>query len=333
MCGLAGVMGRGITADDINAFEDIFWMSPIRGKDSAGLFTYTPTGQYSKPKFRLKRRIGPSSYFLSCDAKLPDNDRMIRTVYTEVFMGHCRWATIGDVTHENAHPFDTKKFVSAHNGTLIEKRYDDKVKTDSQMLFEDMDERGIEPVLDGLSGKSAYAVTIFDKASKKLYMARNYERTLSIGIVKDRGVVFWASEPDFIRLACKRHKIDVEIYNLRAFKLYEFDLDNIVKGNLTPYTKVELNNPWSIKNSGVWSARTHGPSTVGPTSTWGGTASTGWESDWCDECGVELYGMSLSCARENKTARGSSTFTCTECIIKERNDKHESLGDLDVRVG
>src|SRR5690606_11388339 len=112
----------------------------------------------------------------------------------ELFMGHCRAATVGKVTKENAHPFDIGSIVGYHNGTLVDERYSKHpTKTDSELLMEDIEKYGVEETLNGLSVASAYAVAVYHKGEGIISLARNHHRPFFIAFNQKRSVVYWAS--------------------------------------------------------------------------------------------------------------------------------------------
>lgn len=82
--------------------------------------------------------------------------------YSRIFIAHVRWATRGNVSQENCHPFNYKQWLFAHNGTVdrdwlfnqLEERHRSAIEgeTDSEVLFHWLIqniERG-DSVLDGL---------------------------------------------------------------------------------------------------------------------------------------------------------------------------------------
>lgn len=124
---------------------------------------------------------------------------------------HVRSATKGAITDENAHPFEFDKLIGMHNGTLRDKKYEHSDKTDSELMFQEMNDEGIIPVLEKLDPWSAYASVIFNKEDGKLYFVRNDQRNLYFGIHATRSVMYWASEDWMIR----------EMVNRNTEKLYK----------------------------------------------------------------------------------------------------------------
>jgi glutamine phosphoribosylpyrophosphate amidotransferase len=300
LCGLCGLAGTGISTKDIDAFETLFGISYLRGPHSTGLMTYNPSKGFRKKPIQINKRLGPSPSFLQADSSKPFGDRQFGSIFTEVFLGHCRYATVGKIDIDNAHPFDTGKYVSAHNGTLIDLKYskDDK-KTDSQMMFEDMESKGISPVLEDLSAFSAYAVSIFNKQTKELTFARNSERGLSVGVSKSRDVMFWASELDMLKFMAGRsaHKIELEYYVFEPDKIYTTAVKDI-KG----------------KNHNFWSIEDIKPKPKSAIAS--GMAGDMWDvanDEWCSSCGQVLWGRMLESA-ERVVWNNQEYFTCRECV-------------------
>ena len=103
MCGIVGYIGNRKAAPLlIHGLKKLEY----RGYDSAGIATL------GKNKILIKKDIG----------KIEDIDKTIQLTKLDGVIGicHCRWATHGGVTKENAHPHtDCKNNISiVHNGII-----------------------------------------------------------------------------------------------------------------------------------------------------------------------------------------------------------------------
>lgn len=243
MCGLAGLIGRNLFQCDVDIFKELLFVTSLRGMHSTGVMGARETEKgwtwaiekevLSSPEFIKKHNESVFDAMHKCD----------------IFMGHCRDATVGEVNEENSHPFDTPNLIGAHNGTLRDYKYrSDKTKTDSQMMFEAMSEEGIVPVLQDLHGLSAYAVSIFEKKTGTLHLARNIHRPLYIALGTQYSLCIWGSDYHMLKLVAERGRLPVEVFRLEPDRLYSIDLDKITryepsKDNV-PWTSVEIHSKW-----------------------------------------------------------------------------------------
>jgi glucosamine 6-phosphate synthetase-like amidotransferase/phosphosugar isomerase protein len=243
MCGLAGMVGYDIQKEHREMFTTLFGVTYLRGHHSTGLFTAQPLAK--KDTMKLKRMTTASPNFIKTDLS-ERNGSLLSDPWADLLMGHCRSATVGEVTKENSHPFDTPSLVGAHNGTLHDywswglKNTPDVDKTDSQIMFNRMHEKGVEEVLKDMMPNSAWALSIYMKKTKKLILARNKHRPLYVSFVKDAGVMYWSSEVEMVEFAAARHDIEVTTYHLEKNKMYVIDPFEVRKGNISPWTIVDV---------------------------------------------------------------------------------------------
>ncbi len=192
--------GPGVQQADLKMLQDLAYVIGLRGTDAAGIFQGKTNDNWSSNK--------PAKYFISKgtedinyqlwfhlnSSQKEANDNYLNDIMDNFFAVHTRAATRGALTAKNAHPFDTYNFLGMHNGTLVDKKYYNIVKTDSELFIKDISKRGITPVLSELDPNSAYALVLFDKKSKELVFACNGMRPLYVAFNVDRGVMYWASE-------------------------------------------------------------------------------------------------------------------------------------------
>lgn len=199
MCGHFGMAGRGITATDLKVFKQLGIVTQLRGLDGAGVVVDKVLGyEYDGYPHTMK------SEHDFCDLWAQDNYELSTTL-PDVFIGHCRAATIGKVTLENVHPFSKGDWTIAHNGTVFAQEYNmDPKKTDSEQLIEAIAEDGAKVALERLDWWDAYALVGVNHKEKTLMFARNSERGLYFGISFDRDVIWWSSEKKILEFVLDR---------------------------------------------------------------------------------------------------------------------------------
>lgn len=220
----------GISYSDLDILEDMSYVVGLRGSEGAGIIQgkvpyHSVDKAYEDLKFNKTRwDIG---HFMRYNKHHPDGDKnLFNGVTNNFFAVHVRAATMGAVTDKNAHPFDVGRFIGMHNGTLDSIKYHMAGKTDSEAMFDDMNERGVDAVLRGLSQKDAYAVVIFDKETGCIHLGTNGRRPLHIAFHATRSVIYWASEDWMIREIMKRKNektVDNQVYYLSPGTVYTID--------------------------------------------------------------------------------------------------------------
>lgn len=238
MCGLAGVAGNGITTRHRDAYKELLYLSALRGRDSTGVLAVNT--RRSPTVHRNYRSLQESSDFINTHG---NKEGFLSSGEWNILMGHTRYATVGGVSNRNVHPFDVGPIVGAHNGTLQSLQFYDKKKTDSEMMFEKMVKNGVIPTLSSCSYIDAWAVSIYDKKDKTISLGTNGQRPLSVGIVQNSDVMFWASDYGMIYLVCRRAGIPVECFTLSSYYLYEIDIDEIRSGKDNPWKRHEIERP------------------------------------------------------------------------------------------
>lgn len=208
MCGLVGMMGPGVLAGDLKMLKDMSYINGLRGRDGAGIVQ----GHFSKHKqeYKISKCWQDIGYLMWFNEWAQKGDRkFLNDYHCNFFAVHARWATVGLNSDNNSHPFEFKNVVGMHNGTLEDSKYFHATKTDSELMFAEMNERGIEETLRDLDPRSAYAIVVLDKETNELVFARNDQRPLYFCHNLERGVTYWASEIEFMKLAAVRNKIKI----------------------------------------------------------------------------------------------------------------------------
>lgn len=235
MCGLVGIAGAGINIWDLDVLKDLVFFSSTRGTDSVGVFQgRTKGGWNNKDHLELivhKEVIDPVAFVRRI--KNDKKEKLLNTVTADFIAVHTRAATKGWITEENAHPFEFSKIVGMHNGTIHDKKYSDKDKTDSELFLKDINDNGTVSVLRTLSYGAAYAIVMLDKETGEIIFARNDQRPLWVCVHEKRDVMYWASEEWMLKAAMEKNKEKIyknKIYHFAPHSVYRVHPQDIKGG-------------------------------------------------------------------------------------------------------
>lgn len=215
MCGLSGCFGD-VTYAEEKVFKTMLVFSHLRGSDSTGAASVSMYKENGEFKMKLAKEIGPFPYLF--DRKAFDN---LFHGTNSVYIGHNRSKTVGDVSRSNAHPFQFDDVIGAHNGTLDyqnKNRLEGKLnfKTDSEALFNNVQENGIEDTIGKIDQDQAYALTWYDKRNHTMNFIRNDKRPLVYCYANDKKTIFYASTYAILMAAMYSENIKID-GNVREF--------------------------------------------------------------------------------------------------------------------
>lgn len=216
MCGLFGGISSTLSQQEQNVIKTLGFITSLRGVDSTGLVI-----GHGKPKKRsygiVKDTVVSPQFMTEGIGKqaLDVNSKFL-------ILGHCRAATVGDVSVDNAHPYKIGHIVGAHNGTMYALQHKEAGRTDSYAFYKILAEKGLQEALDA-TGEGAYALTWIDMQNRTFNLLRNDQRPLFIGYpYKNRATVYWSSERDMLLFSMSRERqTPEEIIELPPHELFQ----------------------------------------------------------------------------------------------------------------
>ena len=226
-CGLVGCAGAALTGKHERAFKDLLIVDTVRGPHSTGIMAAPNNGDVEV----FKRALLPPDLFTMYGCQ------KLFSTQNHALIGHNRWATKGAINGINAHPFEFKSLVGAHNGTLVNQRLlpdHMEFEVDSENIFHSIEKIGLKDTVASLNG--AYALTWYDKANRSVNLIRNKERPMFVTFTEDEMVMFWASESWMLSgvLASNgiKHK---DIFDTKIHTHYEFKIPKGTYGKPETY--------------------------------------------------------------------------------------------------
>lgn len=211
MCGIFGFIGSPKSKFDLNKFNILGIYNDSRGGDSCGIFV---DGLLEKGADKQKLF---STFILSNENynSLKNNPNI------KVALGHCRKASVGHVTIEQAHPIivkdeeDNIELVMIHNGTLLNhkelaKKYDIKTtfgESDSMIFARIVNKVGFD-VLSEYNGAGAFVfhkpktgdVYFYQGASKNTEYSKELTEERPFFLISQSGGYYFSSIGEILNL-------------------------------------------------------------------------------------------------------------------------------------
>lgn len=211
MCGIVTIINKKnnfLSGKIVQAFKEMMYGVALRGFDSTGI------ANVGNKVFFIKDNVNSLAFFKAHINTDWDKNQPI-------LMGHCRAATKGKTSPENAHPFNEGKITLIHNGTLDFHRTLKNVDVDSHAICHALNEtKNKKETIENLSG--AFALIWYNEEEKILYAIRNTERPLyyvetedHIILISELGLATWILNRNNIKLITS---FQIKENDLYAFK-------------------------------------------------------------------------------------------------------------------
>lgn len=257
MCGIGGIINVDKRASfDYQTFTTLGIANDTRGGDSCGIFID------GEVEYGVNEKKLFQDFF--ADSKL-----LAKTTKAQIALVHCRKASIGKVTLENAQPVvitgkggsKEVKFVMIHNGTIhnyedLAKKYipeiDIKGLTDSQVLARIFYYKGYDCLSEYIGGAAFVVVDyrqpsplvlLWRGVSKKTENSNTEDEERPLWLVSDKNRIIFSSIPKWLQTTARKTKLLVP----RENTLVKFDID---KGELEIFKEYPRKNSFQTKSWG-----------------------------------------------------------------------------------
>ena len=206
MCGIVSLFSgeKAYIRDVHNAFSQMISSNTLRGVHSTGLVY---GGLFEAEVYK---KAVPGHDFVD----LPVVDRVLTSYEDHSFLiGHNRAATRGSVTARNAHPFEHGHITGVHNGTLTTYKslvsgQDPMYSVDSEYIFRGLSDRGAAELIPMING--AFNLLWYDASTDCVHMIRNEQRPYYFAKIKDKKLLFGASEMAMMQWILNRNGLQIE---------------------------------------------------------------------------------------------------------------------------
>jgi hypothetical protein len=231
MCGIFGLVSRtnfGFNQQHIDLLQDMAVCGQLRGTHGTGFFSSNKEGKEDWVKIGGSTgKLLPTKEYSTFINNAINNGLCV--------VGHNRFATRGDHSTDNAHPFKHKHIMLVHNGLVTSTDMEkNKVKVDSHSFTKDLANAGDDWKELLSNTKGAFCFVWHNTKLNRLFIYRNEDRPMSM-YESDANYLF-ASERGMVHWLGARRNYKMEYVEIKPEVLYSFDMSTKYTG---AFRKVE----------------------------------------------------------------------------------------------
>lgn len=256
MCGLVAIIDHSsqkFYQEDVETFWTMLLLNSLRGQHSTGVAGIRKDGRGEYIK------VPGNPFNLDKWKDFDEWKKRMVSNYTAV-LGHGRFATKGEISCKNAHPFKRGDITLIHNGTLtnfetLKSLYKngDIFEVDSDICCQLFNNYSVEEVIKKLYG--AFAFIWHDQRDNKIRVIRNMDRPLWMFKRTDKDKYYLSSDRYLFDWIKAKYNMQGAVEEIQVDTLYTFD--NVVNGQVST-EKVATNfsyvqNHYGGYSGGSWS--------------------------------------------------------------------------------
>ncbi|AUG88431.1 glutamine amidotransferase [Vibrio phage Vp_R1] len=251
MCGIVLAGAKFPNDDMVGAFEKLLFADTFRGRHSTGVFTRRnyKHGDFKETVYPYFKAAVDGPDFLKTigwDVLRNGGDPRYPRNFSNFYIGHNRYATMGEINSKNAHPFRHGDITMVHNGTLIDQSSlpdHTLFEVDSENICYSINKIGAAETIKNLEG--AFTLIWHDASDETLHIIRNDERPFHLAETRC-GRWFGASEELMLKWILDRSKSFTikESFEIEVGKEYIFNVNDTFE--FVEAIEREIADPWSF---------------------------------------------------------------------------------------
>lgn len=232
MCGIIGVINTKEENKEIakKIFKSVVIANEVRGKDSTGVLAI----DRERNEFSLFKDTIPASKFM--------NRKKFRQSEGDIWIGHTRFATTGEVNIRNAHPLQRREVFLVHNGVIsnhidIGKSLNFEHEVDSEILIPIVEDKDWD-LLQDIKGSANFIA--WNRKESELYIER-HDNPLHCLTLKELGIIIFSSTESVLEFVSSHYSSGDEVFEFPDDTLVVLDMLGNTKGEkLTLEFPVEI---------------------------------------------------------------------------------------------